>query len=100
VALMTGIEVEIDELALHGFDPRQARAFTDAVQREIAGALAGWQPAAAIGTGAGDGGEAIATLDAGTVHVPAGAAPAQIGRSVGARVARALTDSHGNGARP
>lgn len=95
---MTGIEVEIDELALHGFDPRQARAFTDAVQREIAGALAGWQPAA--GAGAGGGPEAIATLDAGTVHVPAGAAPAQIGRSVGARVARALTDSHGNGARP
>jgi hypothetical protein len=84
------LEVEIDELTLHGFDPRDGGAIGEAVRGEIAEALSGWRPAR---QGAGS-----AAIDAGAVRVPASAAPRQVGRAVGARVARALRETDEDGA--
>jgi hypothetical protein len=80
------LEVEIDELTLHGFDPRHGGAIGESLQNELAEALSGWQPTRADG-------ESTAAIDAGAVRVPAGAAPGHVGRAVGARVARALRDA-------
>jgi hypothetical protein len=78
------IEVTIDELTVHGLDPRGGAAFLDALRGELEGALAGWRPARTRGRDA---------LDLGTVTVPIGAAPAHVGHAVGARIARALRDA-------
>jgi hypothetical protein len=103
---MTGapLEVEIDELTLHGFDPRHGGAIGEALRAGIAEALAGWRPDPGSGSGEGSGAagfsgfsdEGTAALNAGAVRVPAGAPAAQVGRAVGARVARALRDSQGS----
>jgi hypothetical protein len=77
------IEVSIDELTVHGLDPRGGAAFLDALRGELAGALSGWRPSGTRGRDA---------LDLGAVTIPTGAAPAQVGRAVGARIARALRD--------
>jgi hypothetical protein len=74
------IEVEIDELVLHGFPASQRRAIADAVQAELVTALAGWGPRAGH----------AARLDGGSFTVPATARPADVGRGVGGQVGRAL----------
>jgi hypothetical protein len=77
------IEVSIDELTVRGLDPHQGSAFVSALRAELTGALAGWRPGATANSG-------LDVLDLGTVPVAPGAAPAQAGRAVGARVADAL----------
>lgn len=84
---MTGvpIEVSIDELTVRGLDPGHGSAFVSALRAELADALAGWRPAATANSGRD-------VLDLGAVPVAHRAAPAQVGRAVGARIARALRD--------
>jgi hypothetical protein len=84
------IEVSIDELTVHGLDPRHGAAFVAALRGEIEGALSGWRPSGVRGRDA---------LNLGAVTVPTGAAPAQVGRAVGARIARELRDADGTVAR-
>jgi hypothetical protein len=75
------IEVTIDELVLHGFEPRHRERIAEAVRSELAEALAGWNPT----TGADD-----AHLDGGSFSVPADASPAAVGRGVARQVAQRL----------
>jgi hypothetical protein len=81
------IEISIDELTLHGLDPRHGGVFVDALRTELAAALTGWRPAT-------PGGSVRERLDLGELAIPRGAAPAQVGRAVGAGIARALRESH------
>jgi hypothetical protein len=74
------IEVEIDELVLHGFPASQRRAIADAVQAELVTALAGWDPT----------GDHAARLDGGSFTVASTAQPTEVGRGVGGQVGRAL----------
>ncbi|MBX9580613.1 MAG: hypothetical protein K2X87_09925 [Gemmataceae bacterium] len=70
------VEVDIGELVLHGFDPRDRHAIGDAVQRELARLFAerGVPPGLA-------GGAEVDRVDAGAypVRPPAGAAAAGAG---------------------
>jgi hypothetical protein len=75
------IEVVIDELVLHGFDPRHRERIADAVRAELAAALEGWSPAA---------GDSLARIDAGSFTVPAAAPPAIVGRGAARRVGQIL----------
>ena len=83
------IEVVIDELVLHGFDPRHGERIADAVRVELAAALEGWSPAAADGA---------ARIDAGSFTVPAGAPPAVVGRGTARQVGQILHPATGGGA--
>lgn len=75
------IEVSIDELTLHGFDPRSGGAFVDALRAELSDVLAGWQPSASV---------AREALELGAVHVASGTPAGQAGRAVGGRIGRAM----------
>jgi hypothetical protein len=73
------IELHIDELVLHGFDPRDRHRIGDAVQSELTRLLAerGLRTAQPFDR---------AVVSAGSVTLPRNAQP----RAVGSRVARAL----------
>jgi hypothetical protein len=75
------IEVVIDELVLHGFDPRHRDRIADAVRAELAVALEGWSLAA---------GDSVTSIDAGSFTVPAAALPAVVGRAAGRQVGQIL----------
>ena len=74
------IEVEIDELVLHGFDRVDGRAVADAVERTLASRLA----AGEIRPRAAD------RVDGGSFAVPTRASPQAIGTSVAGRLHRSL----------
>jgi hypothetical protein len=76
------VEVVIEELVLHGFEPGHRDAIADALRRELATQLVGWRPAAPSG---------IAHLDGGSFAVAAGTAPAVVGRDAGRELGRAVT---------
>lgn len=78
---MNRIEVDIDELVLHGFAPSDRHRIKAAVEREL-GRLLIDQGAPAALTQTGE----IATLDGGTVEV----APGSHADALGTQVARAL----------
>jgi hypothetical protein len=65
------ITVRIEELVLHGFDPRQRHAIGDAVERELAALMA--EPPGAL---------EAARLDAGSFDVHRDAPPAVVGRHI------------------
>ncbi len=75
------IEVTIDELVLHGFDPRHRERIADAVRAELATALEGWTLAA---------GASAARIDAGSFTLPAAAPPAAVGRGTARQVGQIL----------
>jgi hypothetical protein len=75
------IEVAIDELVLHGFDPRHRQWIAEAVQAELAAALEGWSPAA---------GASVDQVEAGSFTVPAAAPPAVVGRGVARQIGQVL----------
>ena len=83
------IEVVIDELVLHGFDPRHRERIADAVRAELAAVLEGWSPAA---------GDGVARVDAGSFTVPAGAPPAVVGRGAARQVGQILHHGVAGGA--
>jgi len=74
-----GIDVRIDELVLHGFDPRHRLVIAAAVERELASLLDGREP----GTFRESGGPRV---DAGSFELPHDAPPA----AVGVQIARAV----------
>ena len=80
---MTGrqIQVDIDELVLHGFDRRDRHAIADAVRSELAASLVDWQPSE---------GRTDAYLDAGSFALPAGSLPAGVGRGVATQIRQAM----------
>jgi hypothetical protein len=73
------IEIHVEELALYGLEPGQARALAEALRREV-GRLcaAGGRPDAAA--------QSISHLDAGEVHQPA----ERSGEAAGTAAGRAL----------
>jgi hypothetical protein len=71
------ISVRIEELVLHGFDPRQRHAIGAAVERELARLLHDPAPVSA---------RAVARVDGGSFDVPRDAPPAV----VGTHIARAI----------
>jgi hypothetical protein len=73
-----GVRVRIDELVLHGFDPRDRLAIGAAVERELARLFAA-ERAGAAPAGAD-------RVDAGSFEVPRDAAPG----AVAAEIARAI----------
>jgi len=75
------IEVAIDELVLHGFDPRHRAQIAEAVATELAASIQGWRPRAGL---------TAARLDGGSFDVPGGAPPAAVGRSVARQVRQVL----------
>ncbi len=76
------IRVEIDEVVLHGFDPRDRHSIGDAVQSELARLLTAAAPDLAA---AGD----RQRIDAGRFDA-AGAGPAAIGRGAAGALYRSL----------
>jgi hypothetical protein len=82
------IEVIIDELVLHGFDPRHRERIADAVRAELALVLESWSP---------DAGDGVARVDAGSFTVPAGAPPAVVGRGAARQVGQILHRGVGGG---
>lgn len=79
------IELVIDELVLHGLDPRHRHAIGDAVQRELARQLAtgavahSWTPRSAD------------AIDAGTLRIAAGLSPALVGQRIAQSVFAAVS---------
>ncbi|HVA41708.1 MAG TPA: hypothetical protein VNF49_13655 [Candidatus Binataceae bacterium] len=69
------IVVEIEELVLHGFDPRDRYRIGDAMRAELATLLADFE----VGTASR---APIARIDAGAFDVPAGAGGGSIGRGL------------------
>jgi hypothetical protein len=80
------VRVRIDELVLHGFDPRDRLAIGSAVEAELARLLAGAEAPAA---------GAVPRVDGGSFEVGRDARPA----AVGAGIARAIHGGMG-GTRP
>ncbi len=75
------IRFEIDELVLHGFDPRDRRAIADAVQAELVTALAEFRaPSPAR----------IGHIDAGAFTAPRPASPGQIGRAIASQLLKGI----------
>jgi hypothetical protein len=84
------IEVTIDELVLHGFDPRQRHAIADAVERELsrlmradAALLPDWSAISA------------AHADAGAFNVAASASAVDVGTGIARAVITATRGSAG-----
>jgi hypothetical protein len=75
------LEVAIDELVLHGFDPRQRGAIAAALRTELAAALQGWSLAA---------GTRVTHLEAGSFTMPAAAPPGVVGRGVARQISQLL----------
>ena len=83
------IELVIDELVLHGLDPRHRHAIGDAVQRELARQLAsqaGERRWTAMSADA---------IDAGILPLAAGLSPAVIGRRIAQSVLAAVSPRDG-----
>ncbi|HUR35910.1 MAG TPA: hypothetical protein VM032_19035 [Vicinamibacterales bacterium] len=80
------IELVIDELILHGFDPRHRHAIGDAVQEALTRVLAERWPA-----GASSAPVVVPRLDAGSLRVESGWSPAHIGREVATALAAVLS---------
>jgi hypothetical protein len=85
---MTEIRLHIDELILHGFDPRQRHAIADAVQAELTRLLTDslgdpssfeTNPPASYGR-----------VDAGTVDLASGTLPAGTGAALAAAIQTAI----------
>ncbi len=82
------VEVQIDELVLHGFDPRDRNAIGDALERRLAELLRGdGLPASATLAGQ----LSLAQLDAGAFEVARGAKATDIGRRLADAVFEVLT---------
>jgi hypothetical protein len=77
------IRIHIQELVLHGVDPRDRHAIGDAVQNELREALAAQQLDVRDG-------RAIDRLDAGTLHTRPGARMHGIGARIGGALAGTL----------
>jgi hypothetical protein len=73
------IELHIDELVLHGFNPADRRGIGDAVERELARLLAGPSGVPMTPTGAD-------RVDAGSFVHDAGAPPRQVGAQIAGAV--------------
>lgn len=71
------IELIIDEIVLHGFDPRHRHAIGDAVERQLSALLA--ERAGALGELTS---RAVPHDDGGHVSTPAGASPAVVGSAI------------------
>ena len=82
---MTEIRLHIDELVLHGFDPRQRHAIADAVQAELARLLTD-SLSEPDRPGAPDNDTRHDRIDAGSFNV----APGGLGATTGANLAAAL----------
>jgi hypothetical protein len=88
------IELIVDELVLHGFDPRHGARIADAVRVELAAALEGWSP---------DAGVSLARVDAGSFTIPTAAPPPVVGRGAARKVGQILhrgTDPRASEATP
>ena len=81
------IELVIDEIVLHGFDPLQRHALGDALQQHLS-QLARDRSRALGALSARD----VAHSDAGTVSTPAGASPAALGAGIARAVMGVLGD--------
>jgi uncharacterized protein YfaP (DUF2135 family) len=85
---MTGtgprVEVVIDELVLHGFDPARGAAVAEALAAELAAGLEGWRP----GTG-----WSAREAPGGSFPVSPSATPAAVGAAA-ARQVRATLRAH------
>jgi hypothetical protein len=86
---MTEFRLHIDELVLHGFDPRQRHAIADAVQAELARLLADSlsEPDAPAAL---DGDTSHARVDGGSFNVAPGALPATTGAGLAAALHTAI----------
>jgi hypothetical protein len=82
------VEIVIDSLVLHGFQPGQRDAIANSLRTELAARLAGWAPQSS--------GE-VTHLDGGAFTVSAAAPPHVVGRQVAGRVSHALTEQTGSG---
>ena len=80
----SNIRVEIDELILHGYDPRDRHAIGDAVQAELARLLTVSAPNLVAG---GD----QPRIDAGRFDHADGGGPAAVGRAAAGALHRSLT---------
>jgi predicted amidohydrolase len=80
-ARASSIELRIEELVLHGFEPRDRYRIGEAVERELARLFAERGAASSLGHG-----REAATLDAGEVAIAQGMTP----EAIGAQVARAV----------
>ena len=80
------VEVDIEELVLHGFPPHQRQRIADALRAELARLLTeegvpdGWQQ-----------GGTISQLNAGEIRVPVPAAPERTAREVARSIYGGLT---------
>jgi hypothetical protein len=79
------IELVIDELVLHGLDPRHRHAIGDAVQRELERQLASQAVEHAWTAMSAD------AIDAGTLRLAAGPSPALVGQRIAQSVMAAVS---------
>lgn len=77
------VNLHIGELVLHGFAPGDGGRIALAVRRELARRFR----QSGIPESAGNP-STLASLDAGTIHIPAGAAPRMTGTRIGASIHR------------
>lgn len=78
------IELHIDELVLHGFNPADRRRIGEAVERELTRLLGEQGPSG----GAGD--VQISRLDGGSITLSPGAGPETVGAEIARSVCGAL----------
>jgi hypothetical protein len=78
------VRVEIDELVLHGFDPRDRHRIGDALLAELAGLVADATPAPTAGA-------AVDRIEAGRFTVGTGADGASVGREAARALHRSIT---------
>ena len=71
------IEVEIDELVLHGFHGSDRRTVAAALEAELARSLSGWRP---------DRSRTMAHVDAGAFDLRAGAPASSVGQAVASQI--------------
>ncbi|MUL46999.1 hypothetical protein FZI85_03490 [Mycobacterium sp. CBMA293] len=84
------IEVVIDELVLHGFEPHRSQAIAAGLRTELAVALANWRPTS---------GADIDRVDAGAIRHDGRATPRALGETVARHVAHALPTGSPKGPR-
>jgi hypothetical protein len=79
------VEIRIEELVLHGFAPGDRHRIARAVQRELARRFRqGGVPESASDS------SALASIEAGAIHIPQGVAPWTAGTRIGAAIYRGL----------
>lgn len=79
------VEVEIEELVLHGFDPGDRHVIAEAIQRELAQMIGAGQLPLTQGSPV-----ALRRMDAGAFQVEAGSKPAASGTQIARSVVRGL----------